>query len=194
MSPSLFQIVDAGLIGNGLTLVMFLGILLAIAVGRRLGKRILAREGAAGMPSVGSLESAVFALLGLLVAFTFSGALTRYDTRRAQVVDEANAIGTAWLRADLLPASAQPRFRDAIRTYVDSRIATYKKLPDISAAQAEAARSMQLQSEVWSQAMQALRLPDARPGADLLVVPALNQMFDLATVRIVATQMHPPTV
>jgi hypothetical protein len=57
--------------------------------------------------------------LGLLIAFIFSGALTRFDTRRVQVVEEANAIGTAWLRLDLLPAAAQPKLRDTFRAYVE---------------------------------------------------------------------------
>ncbi len=72
--------------------------------------------------------------MGLLIAFTFSGALTRFDARRVQAVDEANAIGTAYLRVDLLPAAAQPKLREAFRSYADARIATYRKLPDVAAA------------------------------------------------------------
>ena len=62
----------------------------------------------------------MFALFGLLIAFTFSGALSRLDIRRGQVVDEANAIGTAYLRIDLLPAAAQPRLRESFREYADA--------------------------------------------------------------------------
>jgi hypothetical protein len=124
-----------------------------------------------------------------------SPARSRASTSGAgQAVDEANAIGTAYLRIALLPEAAQPAMRETFRNYVDSRIATYRKLPDVAAARDELAHSQQLQNEIWAQAVAAVRLPDVRPGTDLLVMPALNQMFDITTVRTVATQMHPPLV
>jgi len=190
----MLEISDPSAFGGFIAVAMFLGILVALRLGRWIGRRSIARHGAAGLSNVSSLETAVFALLGLLIAFTFSGALTRFDARRAQAVDEANAIGTAWLRVDLLPDAVQPQMRESFRKYVDSRIATYKKIDDIDAARAEVARSQQLQSELWSQAVTAVKRPDARPGADLLVIPALNAMFDITTVRIVATQLHPPLI
>jgi len=188
------EVMNPATMGAGLALVMFLGILLCIEIGRWIGRRALAGHAAMPQTNVSSLETAVFALMGLLIAFTFSGALTRFDTRRAQVVDEANAIGTAWLRIDLLPAAAQPKLRNAFRSYVDARIATYKKLPDMSAAKEELARSQQLQAEIWTQAAAAVRLPETRPSAELLVMSALNSMFDITTVRVVATQLHPPNI
>jgi len=190
----MLQIVNPALIGGVVAAAVFLGILLALALGRTLGRRAVRLHGAAGLASIGSLETAVFALLGLMIAFTFSGALSRFDARRAQIVDEANAIGTAWLRIDLVPAPAQPRLREAMRDYTDARIATYKKLPDLEAARDEMARSQRLQNELWALAVAATRLAESRPGADLLVMPALNSMFDVATVRLMATQMHPPQI
>jgi len=182
------------LYGGGIAVAMLFAIVGCLAFGRWLGERVLARTGAHPKASTSSLEAAVFALLGLLIAFTFSGALSRFDLRRAQAVDEANAIGTAYLRVDLLPAGAQPKLRDAFRGYADARIATYGKLPDIGAAQAEVERSKALQAEIWQQAVAATRLPDAKPGTDLLVLPAINAMLDSATVRLTAPQIHPPTI
>lgn len=190
----MIEIVDPALVGSVAALVLLGGILLALRVGRVVGLRAIARHGRAARGGIGSLEAAVFALLGLLIAFTFSGALTRFDQRRAQVVEEANAIGTAWLRLDLLPAAAQPKLRQAFRDYVDARIATYRKLATPSAARSELERSLALQSEIWAQAVAGLRLPDARPTAEMLLVPALNEMFDITTVRLAATQMHPPVI
>jgi hypothetical protein len=190
----MFEIVDPSLIGGFVGMVLFAGILACLELGRRLGKRAVAAHGPSALPSTESLETAVFALLGLMIAFTFSGALSRLDIRRGQVVDEANAIGTGYLRVDLLPAATQPRLRESFREYTDARIATYRKLPDLQGAREELAHAQQLQSDIWAQAVAAARLPDARPGTDLLVMPALNQMFDLATVRVAATQMHPPII
>jgi len=190
----MLQLIDPAVVGGGLAAAVFLGILLFLEVGRWIGRLAITRFGRAGQPNVGSLETAVFALMGLLIAFTFSGALSRFDTRRAQAVDEANAIETAWLRLDLLPASAQPKIRRAFRDYVDARIATYRRLPDLAGARQELARSQKLQDEVWSQAVAATQLPEARPASAMLLLPALNQMFDIVGTRVAAMQMHPPNV
>jgi hypothetical protein len=190
----MLEIVDLTVVGTVAAVGIFLGILVCLLLGRWLGRRAVARYGAGGVPNISSLEAAVFALLGLLIAFTFSGALSRFDVRRNQVVDEANAIGTAYLRIDLLPAAAQPLLRETFRQYVDARIATYRALPDLKAARLELARSQDAQREIWAQAVAATRMPESRPGAELLVVPALNEMFDITTVRAAATQIHPPLI
>ena len=190
----MLTVINPIVVGGGVALVMFLAILVALAVGRRLGKRSIARHGGGGTSTIGSLETAVFALLGLLIAFTFSGALQRFDTRRGQAVDEANAMTSAWQRIDLLPASAQPPVRDALRKYIDSRIETYRKLPDVAAALKEADRSQQLQGELWEVATGALSLPETRPAAQLLLAQSLGDAFNVSTTRLVASQMHPPTV
>ena len=193
LGRSMLELVDPIVIGGGIAIATFFGILLCLAIGRRIGKRVLARHAGRSL-SASSLEAAVFALLGLMIAFTFSGALSRYDSRRLQVVDEANAIGTAWLRIDLLSASAQPRLRELFRDYVDSRIATYSKLPDIAAARREATQSQRLQNEIWARSVAALRMGETPFGTEVLVVQALNQMFDISAARIAATQIHPPSI
>jgi hypothetical protein len=190
----MLEIINPAVIGGTLASILFVGILGALAVGRWIGKRTIARYGPAVPPTTGSLETTVFALLGLIIAFTFSGALSRFDTRRAQVVEEANAIGTAYLRIDLLPASVQPRLRETFRSYVDSRLETYRRLPDLAAAKTALARSQALQGEIWSQAVAAVRTPGSSSGAEMLVLTALNQMFDITTARVAATQMHPPVI
>ena len=147
-----------------------------------------------GQPSgVSAVDGAVFALFGLLIAFTFSGAGSRFDARRALVTEEANAIGTAWLRLDLLPPGAQPELRALFRTYLDSRLETYRKLPDVAAAQQELARSTELQGQIWTQAVSAMR-ESSTTIAGMLLLPALNQMIDITTTRTMATLMHPPLV
>jgi hypothetical protein len=167
---------------------LFLGMLLLLEVGRRIAQK------RGGAPSgAGAVDGAVFALLGLLIAFTFSGAASRFDTRRQLVVQESNAIGTAYLRLDLLPPSAQPALRESFRRYVDSRLAVYRKLPDVQAAKEELARSTSLQGEIWAQAVAACRL-DAPPSAPMLLLPALNEMIDITTVRTVAALTHPPAI
>jgi hypothetical protein len=139
------------------------------------------------------VEAAVFGLLGLLLAFTFSGAATRFDERRHLIVEEANAIGTAYLRLDLLPAGEQAPLRDLFRNYLDSRLETYRKLPDLKAAKLELNHSAQLQREIWTRVLAATQ-GEANPSARMLLIPALNQMFDITTTRTAAAKMHPPAV
>jgi hypothetical protein len=171
---------------------LFVGMLLCLGIGRWLGLRRVAQR---GDPSgFGAAEGAIFALFGLLIAFTFSGAAARFDARRAQIADEANAIGTAYLRVDLLSPADQPDVRRMFREYVDSRLAIYRKLPDVAAALVELQRSGGLQTRIWGRVLAGTRVPDAHPNAAMLLLPALNQMFDITTTRTMAARTHPPTV
>jgi hypothetical protein len=177
-------------IGPVLTLGLFAAVLGFLALGRRIGKRRLASAEATG--SFGAVEGAIFGLLGLLLAFTFSGAVGRFDDRKHLITQEANAIGTAWLRIDLAPADAEPRLRALFRTYLDSRLATYRQVGDPDAAQTEFARSTALQGEIWTAAVAACGAQDASPGACVLMMPSLNDMIDITTTRLMAARIHPP--
>src|SRR5215510_412756 len=106
---------DIVLLAGGL----FFGMLIFLEVGRRIGLRKIARDPAGADTGLSVIDGAVFTLLGLIVAFTFSGAASRFDVRRQLIVEEANAIGTAYLRVDLLPPDAQPALRDRFRRYLD---------------------------------------------------------------------------
>lgn len=177
------------LFGSLVAFSLLLGMLLAFEIGRRLGTRRRAKE--PDLATSSAVDGAVFGLLGLLIAFSFSGALARFDARRQLIVEEANAIGTAYLRLDLLPAPAQTALRDQFRRYVDGRLEIYRQLPDVAAARAELARSSALQGEIWQAAVAASA---GAPQATMLLLPALNQMIDLTTTRTMAAQTHPPAV
>jgi len=174
-------------------LLLATGIIVLLEVGRRIGARRLAEEGETAAKGFGAIESAVFALLGLILAFSFSGALARFDARRHLVVAEANDIGTAFLRIDLLPTDAQAPMRDLFRRYLDSRIETYRKLPDTEAAQTELARSLKLQSEIWSLAVSSSQ-KSTTPQAMMVLLPALNAMIDITTTRTEAAILHSPPI
>jgi hypothetical protein len=131
----------------------------------------------------------VFALLGLLLGFSFSGSITRMDTKRQLIVQEANAIGTAYLRLDQLPASEQPEMRRLFRQYVDARLRVYDKLPDLKAADQQLQRGTELQHEIWSRAVSACRGDPTQNSARLLL-PAINEMIDISTTRTIAMHTH----
>lgn len=141
----------------------------------------------------GAIIGAVFALLGLLTAFTFSGAYSRYDARRQLIVREANAIRTAYLRLDLLQVSSQAPLRDKFRSYAASRAALYEKLTDDSATRNELDRATALQKEIWNSAVAAGTDPQHQSTLPLFL-SALNEMIDIVTTRTVAIQTHPPAL
>ena len=176
------------------TVGLFLGMLVLLEIGRRIGVRRLARDPDDARVGVGTVEGAVFGLLALLVAFTFSGAAARFDTRRQLIVEETNDIGTAYLRLDLLPTTAQPPLRAHFRQYVAARLDVYRQLPDVAAAREALGRAATLQIEIWSRAVAGSREPDAHPDTALLLLPALNAMFDIMTTQTMALRMHPPLI
>jgi CDP-diglyceride synthetase len=175
------------------TITVFVGTLVCLEIGRRFGLWHLQRNPSATKASLGAIEGAVFGLLGLMLAFTFSGAATRFEDRRKQVVEEANDIGTVWLRVDLLPAADQPALREALRQYLTARLDFYRDLGDPTARADALRRVAKLQGEIWSRARaSAMSMPEAR--ATVLLLPALNAMFDIANERLMALQNHPPMI
>jgi hypothetical protein len=174
--------------------LLFFGMLILLETGRRLGVRRRMTESESERGSLGTIEGAVFALFGLLMAFTFSGAALRFNEKRMLVAEEANTIETAYLRVHLVPPEEQPPLQDLFRQYVDSRLEAYRKLPDMEAAKVEMARSKKLQEEIWIEAVAATKLRKAHPDAGKLLLPALNDMIDITTTRAMALQLHPPRI
>ena len=142
---------------------------------------------------MGPVEGAVFALFGLLMAFTFSGAASRFNEKRMLIAEEANTIETAYLRLHMVPESA-PKIQDLFREYVDSRLKTYRLLPDMKAASLEMVNSKKLQEKIWTESVAATRVKSAHPAAAWVLLPALNSMIDIMTTRTSALQMHPPRI
>ena len=172
---------------------LFLIMLLVLETGRRIGKRYYSMEESDHHRGNRILvESAIYGLLGLLIAFTVSGAANRFDARRILTVQEANAIGTAYLRLDLLPAAAQPELRRKFRRYAEARLAVFRLLPNFEASNAEAVRANELQRSIWNEVIAAL--PGVPQSATLMLLPALNEMFDITSSRAIAGQAHTPLV
>ena len=173
------------------SLVLLFGMIAASEIGRRLARARAARDPDGAGQGVGVIDGAVFGLLGLLVAFSFSGAASRFDARRSLVIQEANAIGTAYLRLDLLPAGDQPGLRGSFRQYVDARLRAYDKLPDVVAARKEIDAANRIASAIWSSARSSAA--GSQP-ATMLLLPALNEMFDIANTRTINATLHPPSI
>jgi FtsH-binding integral membrane protein len=186
--------VNFTLVAMLLTAALFAGMLLTSEIGRRVGVKRLVNDPEGLTKGAGAAEGAVFGLLGLLLAFTFSGAASRFEDRKWFINTEANAIGTAYLRIDLLPAETQAPLRDLFRRYTTLRATIYQNAHNQDEVIAGLAHGTTLQNEIWKQAMAAMRLPGASPQATMLLTPALNEMIDITSTRQMATRNHPPNV
>ena len=102
-----------------------------------------------------TIQTAIFALLGLLLAFSFSMAASRYENRKQDVVQEANAIGTAYLRTDLLPEPQRTATADLFRQYTDVRLELARSDWYTSAAVPLREKAATLQRELWAQGVAA---------------------------------------
>jgi hypothetical protein len=172
---------------------LFFVMLALMETGWRVGMRRKQQDPEGAHTGLGAIEGAVFGLMGLLVAFTFSGAASRFDARRALIGREANAIGTAYLRVDLLPADVQPVLRDDFRDYVDARLGYFQNLSsDEAAAKAALDNSVALQRKIWSESVAGCAKATV-PATTSLVLSSLNEMIDITTTRAVAAETHPPS-
>lgn len=171
-----------------LALLMLAGLLLAYEVGFAL--RVRAGEGELASQEDVSI-GAVLGLLSLLLGFTFSLCLERYDTRRELVVAESNALDTVWLRTSLLDDNDRNCVRNLLREYVDNRVRF-----GTAEATAEALDlyrdTSKLQDRLWQRAEAAVRPLHGGPLGPFVLGP-LNSAFDLATERAVAREAQVPT-
>jgi hypothetical protein len=177
-----------------LTLVLFsglfAGILISLEVGYRIGRRNSKLNPERGFEGVGAMDSAIFSLLGLLLAFSFSGATARFDARRQLIVQETNAIATAYQRLDLAPTD-QPELRRLFREYVDARLQGFQQILDRPRADEQFARATQIERQIWTRALAAGR-EDPTQNVSRLLLPALNQLSDVANQRSIALETYMP--
>lgn len=170
--------------------------LVCLEIGRRIRVSSFIKKNAlpAAKGGSGPVETVIFALLGLLIAFTFTGAGTRFEARRQLITIEANAIGTAYLRIDLLPKEVQPGIRSLFKQYTIVRANIYKNINDVADTKAKSDTSANLQKQIWNIAVPACKKAEAPGDCIKLMLPALNDMFDITTTQLMARQNHPPTI
>jgi hypothetical protein len=176
-----------------LTAILCLSMICFQEVGRKIGFRRLKRDPDTGLHGAGDIEAGLFAIWGLLIAFTFSGAASRFDLRRSLVGQETNAIRTAYSRLAFLSKEDGERLRAKFRSYLEKRLEAYERSEDKSAWKDALARSVGLQNEIWNDAVEASRRAED-PKAGPLLLPAINSMIEITTTRLVAIQMHPPFI
>jgi hypothetical protein len=183
--------------GYTLLIVIFVvgflaAMLLLLEVGRWIAVRRLAVDPEGAKAGLGAVVGVVFSLLGLLLAFTFSGAAARFDARKQLVVQEVTTLSKAYYLLDLLPEPIQTKLRESFRRYLDAELQAIKALPNIRAAKQAYSRSSVLKLDIQNQVVAAYRNPASQTVAAYILLPAINEWIANSTIRIVAANTHPP--
>jgi hypothetical protein len=173
-----------------LSIGLFFGMLICLEVGHRIGRLASARD-ARAHKGLAPVEAAIFALLGLLLGFAFAEAISRFDNRRQLIIQEANAITSAYFRLDLL-VSDQESIRRLFREYLDTRIRVYDDISD-DERESRIAEAAALQRRIWERAVMAGRA-DPTENTGQVVLPAINEMIDVTTARTLALRTRLATL
>jgi len=184
----------------GIAAVFFVSSLAVLRLGRYFGLRHRKRSGTEGLGGLATIEGAIFGLMGLLLAFTISGALQRFDDRRQLVVQEATAATTTYDRLSLFGGDDARRLQSSLKEYVRARVDLYRMAHDFLLLQRaedfsdqQEKRLIELKDALWNKAVETCPQPNYRPAC-ALSLPALNNLFEVARQRAGAAEKHPPHV
>jgi len=152
---------------------------LASEVGFQIGRIRRADVDESGKSQINTLQAAILGLLALLLGFTFSMVLSRFDAREQMVLEESNAIGTCYLRAQMLPEPQKTEISKLLRQYVDVRLEVVRtgNLQEI------VSRSEKLHDQLWSQAV-ATEKKEPQRLITLLFIQSLNDVIDIHSGRL----------
>jgi hypothetical protein len=165
---------------------------LALAAGRGLGMARQARIDSGSAQQANAAQTAMLGLLALLLGFTFSMSLSRFDQRSNAIVTEANAIQTAWLRTDLLPQPDGSAARTHMRAYMAARIRVGAAVPGTEHDREVLVGTIAtVQQQIWEIATAAAKAGGVVPMGFLL---AANDMFDAFSAWNAVSQRHVPEV
>lgn len=174
-----------------LWLVFFLFLVLLLIpmeVGFRLGTRYKSEHPDVHVQDEARSDvtlAALLALLGLMLAFTYSFTLNRADLRKVALIKEVNAIGTAFLRADRLPEPGRTEVRKRLFAYAKSRYVEPGSIRTLEDTEKVIDRSVEVQSEIWPAVKSALRQNGEMTDPEkALLVSAVNDVLDAHTSRI----------
>src|SRR6266487_688718 len=187
---------EGGLFFFALSSVLLAVVLLTVIVGSSGGGLLVGRSLRESRESVsesfGVLQAALLGFMALILAFALSLAVGRYDSRRAEVVNDANAIGTTYLRAQTLPEPMRGRSLTLIMRYTDVEFNLSHVVPGSAAANHTVAEGSALQRQLWSLSAQAVQQQPVAT-APRLYEESLNDMIDEQTVRVAGLSNRVPT-
>lgn len=174
--------------------LFFVGVLVFLGVveaGFRLGLHHRDPADDTNKAHITALQTALLGLLALLLGFTFAMAVSRFETRKSLVLEEANAVGKTQWRSQLLPPAHSQKIAGLLREYVAARIDFHLATGDDKRLQAATATASNIERQIWADAA-ALEAEDPHSSPTLLFVQSINDMIDVNEKRRVALENHVP--
>jgi hypothetical protein len=169
---------------NTLALTLLVaGIVVGVTLGGVALGRFLRERGEGLREPLGVVQGALVGFVALILAFGLTMAVGRYESRRAAVVDEANTIGTTYLRAETLAEPMRTESMQLLTRYTDTRIALSDSIPGSAAFRRASAEGQEIQRKLWGLAGQAMNEAPTS-SAPRLYVETLNEMIDAHTTRV----------
>lgn len=165
----------------------------SVLLGRYFGHRQIRLHAKHQLEVIPVAEGAVFALLALLMAFTFSGAYDRYENRKSHILEEANVFDAAYDVIDLLPAQYQDPLRADVRHYLDLHLQSYWDIPNMKKVDDDLNNAIVIQHHIWKTVVTAAK-QDPNNAMMQVVVPSMVKMFDVFHSGINMSRIHPPPV
>ena len=189
MSEEIFYRIDLWILFAALLVCL----LAAAEIGFLLGRRARPDIDDRTRSQINTIQAAVLGMLALLLGFTFSMSTSRYEIRKQLVLEESNAIGTTFLRAQLLPEPHRREASNLLRRYVDIRLEFYRAgiVPELLHQASD--KTEKTHKELWSHAV-AVGEKDPRAVTTGLFIQSLNEMIDLHSKRMAALENHVPEV
>jgi hypothetical protein len=182
---------------NFLILFLLFAMLFMVEIGWRIGAHLSSKYSAKKVDASETFLAAIFGLLALLIAFTFSGAFERFDNRRELIALEVSATGTAYQYVDLLATKDQQKVRELFSDYLDSRINLYQGNHTLSEMHLE--KKVAAHNAIGSQLWKAVVLiventayPQKAVTAQIL--PKVSDMFTASENQRLASKFHPPEI
>ena len=165
-----------------LSIIIFFLILLFNWFGFKFKKWHLEKYPGRVPEDLGAVEGSMLGVMALLLGFTFSIAISKFETRRQITVEEANEIGTAILRCDMYPDSVRNPLRADFKEYIETRIAYYDVGSDEEKIKQELEKAAEISGRIWKR----VALQAQNPGNIAIttqMIPAVNDMIDIVTTR-----------
>lgn len=175
MTANLITSTDAWIISLVLFVLMFIFIYAGKVFGEKVRGKVLKTDSV--------LTAGIYTLMGLLLAFVFTMAGSRFDSRKRDIVEESNCISTAVLRADMYPDSIRTLFKNEFREYLEARISYFEAHADAEKILSSLKSSDEYSTKLWLRATELSQDPKFFVASNQMI-PALNQMFDIANTRL----------
>lgn len=188
MNQSILEAIQIGVFDDfpiwKLYIVMFLILLFSFEAGYQISKYTTSSGDKQGFNSTSPMVSGLLAMLAFVLAFTFAMAASQHNLRKHNVLTEANTIGTAYLRADLLDKREETKVKELLKEYVDGRVYTIEMANSEEITKVTLSRALEIHALLWEQVSSAVkREPNLYTG---LVLQSINDVIDIHQARVTA--------